>query len=166
MFLLTCSGVLSSLASSAALLLIDVQRNRFEGEPAVWDGVELLARISGLVARARSSGVPVIFVRNCGGVGEPDEPGSVGWELSPAVPRLAGEPIVDKRQPDAFVGTGLDGLLRSRGVRRVIVCGMQRESSIQETCRGAVERGFEVTLVEDGHSTFDSESSAAAWAEC
>jgi streptothricin hydrolase len=127
-------------------LVIDIQRNMFEGDPAIWDGVELLARLSELVARARAAGVPVIFVRNCGGPGDPDEPGTVGWELSPALPRLEGKPIVDKRSPDAFVDTGLDGLLRARGVSRVIVCGVQSEFCIQATCRGAVERGYEVPL--------------------
>jgi nicotinamidase-related amidase len=142
--------------SSSALLVINVQRNRFEGAHAAWDGVELLARLCGSVARARAAGVPVIFVRNCGGPGDPDEPGTWGWELSPALPRLAGEPIVDKRSANAFVGTRLDSLLRARGVRRVIVCGVQTGFCVQATCRGAGERRYKVTLVEDGNSTFDS----------
>ena len=74
----------------------------------------------------------------------------------PVIPRLPGEPIVDKRSPDSFADTPLDGMLLARGVRRVIVCGLQSEWCIQATCKGAVERRYEVMLVEDGHSTFDS----------
>ena len=147
---------------SSALLVIDVQRNMFEGTPSVYRGVELLATLSALVARARAAGMPVIFVRNCGAVGDVDEPGTEGWELSPALPRLVGEPIVDKSSPDAFVETNLDALLRARGVRSVIVCGLQSEYCVQATCRGARERGYEVTLASDGHSTFDSEGATAA----
>lgn len=135
---------------STALLVIGAQRHRFEGPTATWDSVELLARLSVLVARARAAGTPVIFVRNCGGPGDPDEPGTPGWELTPALPRLVGEPIVDKRSPNAFVGTQLDWLLRSRGVPQVIVCGVLSEFCVTATSRGAVERGYEVPLVENG----------------
>lgn len=142
----------------AALLVIDVQRNMFESTPAVADGLELLSTLGDLVARARAAGAPVIFVRNNGGADDPDAPGTVGWELSPAIPRQSAEPIVDKKKPDAFDSTSLLSLLRTRGVRRVVVCGLQSEFCVQATCRGASSRGFSVTLVSDGHGTFDAPS--------
>lgn len=141
--------------SGSALLVIDLQRNMFEVEPGVHDGMELLGRVSGLIARARLAGAPVIFVRNNGGAGDSDAPGTPGWELTSALPRLSAEPIVDKKQPDAFEGTNLNGLLRARGLRHVVVCGLRSEFCIAATCRGAAHRGYKVTLVKDAHSTFD-----------
>ena len=147
---------MSMFSSGAALLVIGLQRNKFEASRPVWDALGVLARISELVARARAAGVPVIWVRNNGGPGDPDEHGTSGWELMPVIPRLAGEPIVDKEMNDAFAGTSLDSLLKSRGARTVVVCGPQSECCIQATCRGAVKRGYKVILVSDGHLTFDS----------
>ncbi len=143
-------------AGKAALLVIDVQRNFFELTPAVADGLELLSTLGDLVARARAAGAPVIYVRNNGGPGDPDAPGTSGWELSPAIPRMSAEPIVDKKKPDAFEGTSLLSLLRTRGVRRVVVCWLQSEFCVQATCRGAASRGFGVTLVSDAHGTYDA----------
>jgi nicotinamidase-related amidase len=143
-------------AGKAALLVVDMQRNMFESTPAVARGMELLSSVSDLIARARAAGAPVIFVRNCGEPGDPDVPGSEGWELSPALPRQSAEPIVDKKKPDAFDGTNLGNLLRGRGVRRLVVAGLQSEFCIAATCRGGHARGYAVTLVEDAHGTYDS----------
>jgi nicotinamidase-related amidase len=60
------------------------------------------AAIAGLLARARAAGVPVVHVRNTGGAGDPDEPGTDGWQLVHAPD--AGESIVDKPKCDAFAG--------------------------------------------------------------
>jgi nicotinamidase-related amidase len=143
-------------AGKAALLVVDVQRNFFEVTPAVANGEDLLVSLSGLIARARAAGAPVIFVRNCGGPGDVDEPGKSGWELSPALPRQSAEPIVDKKKPDAFDGTNLLNLLKARGIRRLVVAGLQSEFCIAATCRGGHARGYGVTLVADAHGTYDA----------
>jgi len=142
--------------TNTALLVVDMQRSMFELTPAVADGPTLIATLEGLIARARAAGAPVLYVRNCGGPGDPDAPGTTGWELSPALPRLSAEPIVDKKQPDAFEGTNLRTLLQSRGIRRLVVAGLQSEFCIAATCRGAHARGYTVTLVEDAHGTDDT----------
>jgi nicotinamidase-related amidase len=141
--------------TNTALLMIDVQRNMFELEPAVADGLDLLVSLAGLITRARAARAPVIFVRNCGGAGDPDEPGTTGWELSPALPRQAGDPIVDKKKPDAFEGTNLQTLLKARGVRQLVIAGLQSEFCVQATCRGAHARGYSVMLASDAHGTYD-----------
>jgi len=147
--------------SATALLIVDVQRNMFESSPPVADGIELLATLAELIARARTAGAHVVFVRNNGTAPDPDVPGTPGWELVSALPRLSAEPIVDKRAPDAFEGTNLGGLLKARGVRRIVVAGLQSEFCIAATCRGGKMRGYEVTLVRDGHGTMDGPAATA-----
>lgn len=153
---------MSTTPRTTALLVVDMQRNMFEHTPSVADGIELLATVSGLIARARTAGAPVVFVRNCGGPGDPDERGQEGWELAPALPRLAAEPIVDKKANDAFEGTNLGALLKARGVRRLVVAGLQSEFCIQATCRGGHKRGYAVTLVADAHGSFDLDGGPSA----
>jgi nicotinamidase-related amidase len=41
----------------------------------------------------------------------------------------------------------------SWGVGHVIVTGLATEFCIDSTCRAALSRGYDLTLVEDGHST-------------
>jgi len=45
-----------------ALLVIDVQQGLCEGEGAAFECAELIARINTLTAKARATGVPVIFI--------------------------------------------------------------------------------------------------------
>jgi streptothricin hydrolase len=145
-----------------ALVLLDAQRNMLEGETAVVHPSDVLRVLRGLLAEAREAGAPVIHVQHCGPPGAVDEPGSAGWEIHPALAPLAGESVVQKRQPSAFEGTTLRPLLDSLGVRRLVVAGMQSEMCVAATCRAARERGYEVVLARDGHGTFDDRERSAS----
>jgi nicotinamidase-related amidase len=138
-----------------AFLIIDAQVNMFADEMRVYAADRLVETISTLAERARRSGIPVIFVRNNGGKEDPDEPGTPGWEIYPALAPRAGELVIDKAGPDAFEATSLQQTLRSSGVGRLVLSGMQTELCIDTTCRKALELGYQVIVVEDGHSTFD-----------
>ena len=65
--------------------------------------------------------------------------------------------MVQKRHPDAFQDTNLQRELESRGIERLIVTGIQTEYCVDTTCRRAYSLGYGVTLVEDAHSTWDTD---------
>jgi nicotinamidase-related amidase len=144
------------MPSDAALLVIDVQMFGFGEDAPVYAGESLVARIGDLIARAREAGVPVVYVQHCGAEGAIDEPGAPAWEIHPAIAPAVGDPVVQKRHPDAFQETTLQQELGSRGIRRLVVVGMQTEYCIDTTCRRAYSLGYDVTLVEDAHSTWDT----------
>lgn len=87
--------------------------------------------------------------------------GTRGAELHPALDTRLAHAIVRKGwRPDvdsysAFLEndrrtpTGLDGLLRSAGVRRVFVCGLALDFCVAYSARDAREHGFEVVVIED-----------------
>jgi nicotinamidase-related amidase len=92
----------------------------------------------------------VIHVRNNGGEGDPDAPGSAGWEL---VHEAAGhEAVIDKRTPDAFDSTGLGGLLRRSGRLSSPAC--KSEYCVRETSLAALGRGLAVVLARGAHATY------------
>ena len=150
------------MLDATALLVLDAQVNMFADAPAVYDGGALLDRLRGLIGRAHAAPVPVIYLQNCGASGEPDEPGAPGWELHPAIAPQPGDLVIEKQSPDAFAGTRLQAELETRGIRRLVIAGVQTELCIEATCRRAVALGYAVTLVADGHSTFDSAGLSAA----
>jgi len=47
-----------------ALLVIDVQQGLCEGEGAAYECAELIARINTVTAKARATGVPVLFIQH------------------------------------------------------------------------------------------------------
>jgi nicotinamidase/pyrazinamidase len=51
--------------------------------------------------------------------------------------------------------TRLDGLLRGRGIERVVVVGLATDYCVKETALDAVRRGFDTTVVEEGIRAVD-----------
>jgi nicotinamidase-related amidase len=150
------------MSDEIALLVIDTQVNMFDDEMPVFEGDRILETIKSLVARARAKGIPVIYIRNDGGSGEPDEHGTPGWEIHPFVGPQPGDIVIDKTSPNAFQGTNLEKEIKRRGIEKLVIAGMQTEYCIDATSRGAAQLGYEVIVVEDGHTTFDFEEMSAS----
>lgn len=148
--------------AATALLLIDVQANMFDPASPVADAAALEARLRSLLARARAARALVVFVRNSGGPGDPDVPGTPGWELLHGLDPDEHELVLDKSTCNTFTSTDLAEQLESRGVRQLVIAGLQSEFCVRETALGAVGSGYRTTLVSDGHSTYDGKSQYAA----
>lgn len=52
--------------------------------------------------------------------------------------------------PDKFVGTGLEALLKERGIKTVVALGSAAEGAVLETAASAAFRGFDVVVPVDG----------------
>ncbi|KAF5682628.1 2-oxoglutarate dehydrogenase E2 component (dihydrolipoamide succinyltransferase) [Fusarium denticulatum] len=76
------------------------------------------------------------------------------------------ELLVSKIQRDTFKSNpDLAGLLRSKGIQHIVAFGIQSECCVLETCKGALEAGFRVTLLQGAHSTYDTENKQAVQIE-
>ncbi len=148
-----------SAMSKTALLVIDVQRAFFDGDtiPAVYDGKQVLARISDVVQRARVAGLPLVYVQHAGGGGHPLEQGGNGWQIHPEVLPQEGDVIVAKTTPDSFYETSLKADLDALGAENLVVVGNQTDFCVDTTCRHARSLDYKVTLLKDAHSTWDNE---------
>lgn len=145
-----------------ALVVIDVQNGitRNKSMHPGWPGI--LENIEASIRRARAAGVPVIFVQQDSPKGDLLEPGSPAWELDAGLGRLPGEPVVHKTACDAFFDTPLEQMLRAQGVDHLVVAGCMTEFCVDTSIRCAVSLGFDVTLVGDGHATWDARDFTAA----
>lgn len=147
--------------ATSALLLIDIQQAMFGPDEICHEPQALAQRLGDLLARARSEGVPVFHVQHCEEEG-PLKHGSEGWRIHPAVTPDHGEPVFEKWTCSSFYKTDLDQRLRERGIEDLTVAGLQTEYCIDTACRVAQSLGYRVTLVADGHSTFDTPELGAA----
>lgn len=132
-----------------ALMIIDVQ-NGVVADAHARDTV--IATIAALLGRARSEGVPVVWVQHSDDDLQVD---TDPWQLVPELERLDSEPLVHKTYGDSFEGTDLEEVLAAAGVGRLVVSGAQTDACIRSTIHGAFTRGYDVTLVGDGHTTED-----------
>jgi nicotinamidase-related amidase len=147
--------------SRKALLIIDVQVGLVELTPAEVQS-RVLPRIGTLVAKARASGTPVIYIQHDGSKGHVLEPGTRGWDIHPSVKPSADEPIIRKRESDSFYETLLEEELKKRGITHLIIAGGMTEYCVDTTCRRATSLGYDVTLASDAHLTRDNGVLSAA----
>lgn len=71
----------------------------------------------------------------------------------PALTPAASEHRLEKRFASAFEATPLDEALATLGVRHVVLAGAATNWCIRATAYGALDRGYDLTLVEDAHTT-------------
>ena len=140
-----------------ALLVVDVQQGMFDApDSPAHEGEAVVARISALLQRARSQGVPVVHVQHEDDPGDPLERGTEGWRFHPAVAPLAGEVVIAKSHCSAFQGTTLHDTLSRQEIGRIVVAGLQTQFCVDTACRVARTLGYEVVLAADAHTTFDT----------
>ena len=145
-------------SGATALLLVDVQKGfeEIEAAGARRNNPDALARIADLLGAFRAAGAPVIHIRHAST--EPDSvfrPERSGYGVIDAARELAGEPLLVKQVNSAFIGTGLETLLRERSVERVVIVGATTNHCVETTARMAGNLGFRTELVRDATWTFD-----------
>ena len=134
------------------LLIIDIQRDYFPGgrHPLVEPDAAADAA-SRLLSAFRAEGSPVVHVQHVWDA--PDAaffaPGTPGVEIDARVAPQGDEPVVVKAQPNSFLGTGLDDLLRAAAPDELVVAGMMSSMCVDATVRAASDLGYAVTVAHD-----------------
>ncbi|ENX57940.1 MULTISPECIES: isochorismatase family protein [Acinetobacter] len=136
-----------------ALVIVDMQNAFVLGRGAVPDSKQLTSSISILLAKARFTKTPVIFLQNDGDIGALDEPYQAGWELF--FPPQSHEFIIRKNQDNGFSGTLLQQILDDHEIKSFAICGALSEMCVAATARAALELGYDVLLPHDAHATYD-----------
>jgi nicotinamidase-related amidase len=76
-------------------------------------------------------------------------PGSWGGAFVDGIVPLANEAVITKHRFGAFADTGLDRLLRARGISSLIVAGVTTNCCVETTAREAVMRDFHLVVAQD-----------------
>ena len=145
-----------------ALLLVDIQQGLFTPPLEPYQGEAVVGRIASVLERARARRVLIFHVRHDGREGSTFAKGSPGWFHHDRVAPRGDEPIIDKRHSSAFHDTDLHARLAKLGIDHLVIAGVQTEYCVDSACRTAVALGYRVTLVKDGHTTYDTPVLTAA----
>ena len=138
---------------NTALLILDTQNDFFAADnpnlPAFEAAVPL---INAAIAHFRAANSGPIFVQH---TAERKPAGSQPWAIYDRIDCRPIDVRFNKTTENAFWNTGLDALLRSQRVGRVIIAGFVSERCVLSTLRGAAERGYEAAVLEGGIAGFD-----------
>lgn len=138
-----------------AFLVVDVQTGFIDGMFSVYQAESMLERIKQLIEKARSTETPLIYVQHNEDI-ENDGP------IHPSISPTETDNVILKMTPDSFHETNLEEVLRKLCVEEVVIAGFQTDYCINATAKRANELGYHVTIVEDAHSTIDSDDQTAS----
>ena len=151
----------------------------------VGSAVATAERIEGLIGSARRAGVLVVFVRSV--LSSEDNrylsdvileqatrrragsytlrpvcvDDSFGGDYYGNVRPAPGDPVVTKHRYSAFLRTDLETILRTAGIRTVVLSGVATNVCVETTARDAFMRDFYVVLSSDGTAAYsDAEHDA------
>ena len=169
----------------AALIVVDMQNSCLadEGSMAkvgldISDLKTTVAPVNRLIAASRAASIPIVLSQY---EFRPDySDGGLLVQLYPALrevggmvastwdaafdSRLAVEPsdiVISKARYSAFYGTELERVLRERGVRTLIICGVTTEMCVESTLRDGFFRDFRIVLAADAVASVDRARHAA-----
>ena len=169
--------------TTTALIVVDVQNDFADpaGNLSVAGGDAIVPYVNGQIAAALAGGAFVAYTQDWHPPSTPHfakdggpwpvhcVAGTWGAAFHPALTADAG-PSVRKgangedgysgftmRDPlkGATVPTELDGLLRGRGIRRVVVCGLATDYCVRATALDAVALGYQTSVLVDGVRAVD-----------
>jgi nicotinamidase-related amidase len=135
--------------SQGVLLVVDVQVGVMAD---AWKSQQVIENVAHAVERARSEGVPVVWVQHHD---EELPEGSREWQWVPELKPTEGEPLVHKKYNSAFEETSLEEELAALGATHIALAGAASNWCIRATAYAALGLGYDLTLIEDAHTTED-----------
>jgi nicotinamidase-related amidase len=152
---LTGAPLLPAPMHESAIVILDVQNEYVSGRIPLANVDGALDAIARLLDAARAAGAPVIHVVQSGRAGGLFDPLGKMFQIHPRAAPAAGEKIIEKLQPNAFVRTPLHLALHATERKAIILAGFMTHMCVSATARAAHELGWLTTVIADASATRD-----------
>lgn len=127
---------------------------------------DIIPRLQRLVAAARDAGATVIYATDCHDQGDAElnkwpphsMRGSHGAKIIPELEPQAGDVLLEKQTYSSFHGTGLENILRDKGIETLYITGLHTDCCCRHTSGDAFQRGFDLVWVTDALRAFTDEA--------
>ena len=146
----------TAMGADTARVVIDIQNFYFEGGLLpLTRPVEAAEQARRVLDAFRAKHLTVIHVQHVPqSVAIVDGlPADAQYRIRPVMAPAAGEKVITKRYANSFRETDLLDYLRAKGIRKLVIVGMQTQMCVEAASRAAADLGFEVTVVHDACAT-------------
>ncbi|MEM1228136.1 MAG: cysteine hydrolase family protein [Planctomycetota bacterium] len=147
-----------------ALLVIDVQREYFDGALPIRHPAGHLESILNAMDEAQRHKIPTVVIRHH--QPDPDSPvfrhGSDMWQLHDEVAGRPRDQLIDKQWPGSFTGTSLGEYLKGLKIETVTIAGYMTQVCCDTTARQAFHDGYKVEFLRDATGTLDVSNQAGS----
>lgn len=139
--------------SRKALLVIDMQKGSFTDKTPRFDTDGVVSRINELASIYRALNFPVVFIQHDGtGTGE-FEKDTIEWENLDELNVHSKDILIDKYANDVFYKSKLQAKLAELNVSELLITGCATDFCVESTIQSALTKDYNVTVVENGHTT-------------
>lgn len=130
-----------------ALLIVDVQNGVIA---SAYNKDLVVENINIMISKARDSKVPIIWVQHMD-----DEliKNTKEWEIDPRLEQSTDDYYIEKGFNSSFEKTNLDELIKQLGVNKIVLMGAASNWCIRATAYASLERGYDLCLIGDAHTT-------------
>ena len=146
----------ATIGPDTALVVIDIQNFYFEkGSLPLVGPIEAARQARRVLDAFRAKHLTVIHVRHASKStsfidGEPTDP---QYRFHTEVLPAPGEKIVTKHYANSFRETDLLDFLKQKGIKNLVIVGMQTHMCVEAGARAATDLGFGVTVLADACAT-------------
>ena len=173
-------------STDTAVLTIDMHHGHLDPEIATLPvpaarAEAVLESAETLVTRARAAGYPILHVTTAyrdtdevlanpkwretetasensrESISEHNREGSRGVEIMPQLREEDDVYLLPKKRYSPFLHTDLEFVLRTRGIERLVIAGVNTNTCVQCTCFEATNRDLNVVVVEECVDSMDGE---------
>ena len=137
----------------SALVMIDCQNTYRSGIMQLTGVEQALQEAQKLLHTARALKIPVFHIRHDAGPGTPYDVNAPIGAIADEVAPVAGEAVITKHYPNAFIQTDLDAQLKTASVKNLVLAGFMTHMCINSTAHGAFNLGYNVAVVASATAT-------------
>lgn len=130
-----------------ALLIVDVQNGVIK---SAYKKDSVVENIGVMISKARKANVPIIWVQH---TDNELLKNTHEWEIDPRLEQSSDDYYIEKEFNSSFEKTNLEELVKKMGVQKIVLVGAASNWCIRSTAHATIERGYDLCLISDAHTT-------------
>lgn len=125
--------------ANQVLIVIDIQNNT---TALLLGKKKFINRVNSVIQYFKENHLPIIYVKQSG-----------AGKIHKGVLVSESDYVITKNKPTSFSSSEFCQILDKLGATEMVITGLMSNACVQATSKSALKKGYQVTLIEDGHDS-------------